>query len=70
VRQAVRWHRAASGGDTDTDNAHLLQVLLRQACQDLFVDFVLAESRLVLFEAEAPQPAPDVNSHALAGHGL
>jgi hypothetical protein len=37
-------------------NADFLQVLLGQVREDPFVDLVVAESRLVFFEAQAPQP--------------
>jgi CO/xanthine dehydrogenase Mo-binding subunit len=40
-------------------DAKLLQVLFRQARKNRLVYLVLAESRLVFFEAEAPQPTPD-----------
>ena len=41
----------------DTD-AKILQVLRRKVRQDRLVNLVLAEYRLILFEAEAPQPTP------------
>jgi hypothetical protein len=43
---------------TNRADADLLQVLRREARQGLFVNLVLAEFRLVSFEAEAPQPSP------------
>jgi hypothetical protein len=40
-------------------------VLRRQVRQDRVVDLVLAECRLVPFEAKAPQPIPEVDDGAL-----
>ena len=40
----------------DKANAQILQVLRRQAWQDLLVDRIVAECSLILCEAEAPQP--------------
>ena len=37
------------------------QVLIRQIAQNVGVDRVRVESGLVLFEAQAPQPTPDVH---------
>jgi hypothetical protein len=37
------------------------QADLRKIVQDRGIDRVLAENRLVLTEAEAPQPTPDVH---------
>ena len=45
-------------------DAKLLQVLRRQAREDRLVDLVLAECRLVLPEAQAPQPDHDVHDGA------
>jgi hypothetical protein len=45
-------------------NTDFLQVLLRQLRQDLFVDRIVAECRLILFEAKAPQPNPEVHKDA------
>jgi hypothetical protein len=39
----------------------VLQVLRRQARQDRLIDLVVAEVRLILFEAEPPQPTSDVH---------
>ena len=50
-------------------DADFLQVLLRQARKDPFVNLVLAECRLILFEAEAPQPTSDVHDSALTPSG-
>jgi rubredoxin len=46
----------ANGTDAD-----FLQVLLCQVREDPLVDFVVAECRLVFFEAQAPQPDHDVH---------
>src|SRR6476646_4311401 len=45
-------------------NAKLLQVLFRQARKNRLVYLILAECRLILPEAQAPQP--DHNVHACA----
>ena len=37
-------------------DAQVLQVLRRQVGQDLLADLILAECRLILFEAKPPQP--------------
>jgi hypothetical protein len=42
-------------------DAHVLKVLRRQVWQDLLVDGVLAECRLILLQAKAPQPTPDIH---------
>ena len=49
---------------TNRTNADLLQVFLRQVRKDPFVDLVLAECRLVAFEAKAPQPISEVHDIA------
>ena len=49
---------------TNRTNADFLQVLLGQVREDPFVDLVVAESRLVFFEAQAPQPDHDVHDGA------
>src|SRR5260221_11252729 len=54
---------------SDSVDTQLFQVLRRQARQDRIVDRVLAECRLILFEAEAPQPTPDVHSGVLNSAG-
>ena len=46
-------------------DAKLLKVLVRQARKNRLVYLVLAERRLISFEAEAPQPTPDVHDGAL-----
>ena len=43
-------------------NAKLLEVLGRQPREDRVVNIVLAEGRLVSFEAQAPQPLPEVHN--------
>ena len=45
-------------------DAKLLQVLRRQAREDRLVNLVLAECRLVLSEAQAPQPDHNVHDGA------
>jgi hypothetical protein len=40
----------------------ILQILRRQVRQDRLIDLVLAECRLILFEAKAPQPSFDVHN--------
>ena len=59
-------HRAAMASSSFTTvskrrNAKLLQVLVRQARENRLVYVILAEDRLVLPEAQAPQP--DHNVH-------
>ena len=46
-------------------DAKLLQVLFRQAWKNRLVYLIFAECRLILFEAKAPQPTPDVHHRAL-----
>ena len=50
----------------DNCDAKILQVLRRQAREDKLVDLVLAECRLILCEAEPPQPISDVHGGAMA----
>jgi hypothetical protein len=45
-------------------DAKLFQVLSREARQDPLVNLVLAEDRLILPEAQAPQPDHDVHDSA------
>jgi hypothetical protein len=45
----------------DNTDAKVLQILRREVRQDRIVDRVVAECRLILFEAEAPQPTPEVH---------
>ena len=49
-------------------DAELLQVLFRQARKDRLVYLVLAECRLILPEAKAPQP--DHNVHDMSQSGV
>ena len=49
--------RCPSDGD-----AKLLQILRRQLGQDRLIDVILAEHRLILSEADAPQPDPEVHT--------
>jgi len=37
----------------------------REVVQDCVIDLVVSEYRLVLFEAQAPQPTPDVHDGVL-----
>jgi hypothetical protein len=47
----------------DLIDAKILQVLGRQSWQEPLADRVLAECRLILFEAKAPQPTSSWRSH-------
>ena len=49
---------------TDRTNADFLQVFLRETREDPLVYLVVAERRLVSFEAQAPQPNQDVHGGA------
>ena len=49
---------------SDKSDTKILQILGRQARQDRVVDLILAECRLILFEAKAPQPTSDVHGGA------
>src|SRR5215470_3320173 len=46
-------------------NTDLAEMILRQIVQNRIVDGVLAECRLILFEAKAPQPTSEVHRNAL-----
>src|SRR5262249_7212136 len=46
-------------------NTDLAEMILRQIVQNRVVDGVLAECRLILFEAKAPQPTSEVHEDAL-----
>ena len=48
----------------DKSDTKVLQVLRRQTRQDRVVDLILAECRLILFEAKPPQPTSDVHGGA------
>jgi hypothetical protein len=48
----------------DKYDAKILQVLRRQTRQDRVVDLMLAECRLIFFEAKPPQPTHDVHGGA------
>ena len=50
---------------TNGADAKLLQVLVREAREDRLVYLILAEGRLVLPEAQAPQPDHNVHDGAL-----
>src|SRR5262245_58135430 len=47
----------------DKSDTKILQVLCRQTRQDRVVDLILAECRLIFFEAKPPQPTSDVHDH-------
>ena len=49
---------------TNGTDADFLKVLLGEAREDPLVDLVIAECRLVFFEAEAAQPPTDVHDGA------
>jgi hypothetical protein len=50
-------------------DAHILKVFRRQVRQDLLIDRVLAEGRLILTKAQVSEPRTDINGGARAGHG-
>jgi hypothetical protein len=52
---------------TNGTDADFLQVLLGEVREDPLADLVVAECRLVFFEAQAPQPDHDVHDGALNG---
>src|SRR5215472_6352410 len=52
-------------GSSAKRNTDLAEMILRQIVQNRIVDGVLAECRLILFEAKAPQPTPEVHAGAL-----
>ena len=54
----------------DNSDTKVLQVLGGQARQDRVVDLILAECRLVSFEAKPPQPTSDVHGGAPVRLGL
>ena len=54
----------------DDANAQILQVLRRQVRENLLGDLVLAERRLIPFEAQAPQPIPDIHDGVLVTRRL
>ena len=49
--------------------AHLAEMIVREIAQDVGVDRVLAEYRLILSEAKALQPTSDVHDGALLQPG-
>jgi hypothetical protein len=61
-RNVVLRNHSAERTMADYANAQILQVLRRQVRRNSLVDFVLAEGRLISFEAEAPQPTLYVHS--------
>src|ERR1700724_654689 len=58
-----RWRRVAFDGDRRR-GSELIQRLVRQARKDRLVYLILAECRLVLPEAQAPQPDHNVHDGA------
>ena len=46
-------------------DAKVLQRPRASGSEDRLVDFVLAERRLIPFEAQAPQPTPDIHDGVL-----
>ena len=46
---------------SDDNDAKVLQVLGRQTRQDLLIDLVFAERRLIPFKTNAAQPIPEVH---------
>ena len=54
---------------TNGTDADFLQVLLGQVRKDPLVNLVVAEYRLVFFEAQAPQPDHDVHGRAQISGG-
>src|SRR5437660_8860311 len=76
-RRCFRARVSAQGGDgveqlaavPDNTYAKILQVLRCQVRQDRVIDRVLAECGLILSEAKAPQPTPDVHHRALTPAG-
>jgi hypothetical protein len=53
----------------DDADTHVLEVFRRQVRQDLLVDRVLTEDRIVFTKAEASEPDSDINGRTLAGLG-
>ena len=51
-------------------DAELLQILICQIRQDCLIDRVIAEYRLILFEAKAPQPPSEVHDGAQVHPGV
>jgi hypothetical protein len=50
---------------SDDNDAKVLQVLGRQTRQDLLIDLVFAERRLIPFKTNAAQPIPEVHDSVL-----
>jgi hypothetical protein len=50
---------------SDDNDAKVLQVLGRQTRQDLLIDLVFAERRLIPFETKAAEPIPEVHDGVL-----
>src|SRR4051794_67143 len=49
----------------DRGDANVLEVVGRQVRQQLSIDVILTECRLVLLKAQAPQPLPDIHHRFL-----
>jgi hypothetical protein len=54
----------------DSNDAKVLQVLRRQARQDLLIDLVFAERRLIPFETKAAQSMTEVHDGVLIARRL
>jgi hypothetical protein len=52
----------------DRTDADFLQVRQRKAREDPLVYVILAECRLILFEAEHPQPTSEIHAGPLLAH--
>src|SRR5262249_50251893 len=67
-RLCIRSERTNGFQELETSTkrkTHLAEMILREIVQDVGVDRVLAEYRLILFEAKAPQPTSNVHDGAL-----
>jgi len=47
-------------------DTEVVQVLIGQVVQNVGIDRVVAECRLILLEAKAPQPNPDIHDRVLS----
>jgi hypothetical protein len=54
----------------DSNDGKVLQVLRRQARQDLLIDLVFAERRLIPFETKAAQSMTEVHDGVLIARRL
>jgi hypothetical protein len=64
--QEAAHHLSVVPNDADV---HVLQVFRRQVRQDVLVDRVLAEGRLIFTKAETSEPSTDINGGGLTTHG-